>query len=70
MSGMEGYEVCKHLQASEKNKKPDIIAITGYYSEDTEKKILDCGARVCLPKPVNFERLIQEIEVTAPAIYS
>jgi len=66
MPGMDGFEVCKFIKAEKNSKKTDIIAITAHFSREGEEHILACGARVCLEKPLDFARLMNEISVTIP----
>jgi len=62
MPGMDGYEVCKMIKSQEATRHIDVIAITAYPESESEKKILDCGARKCFSKPLDMEQLLKEIE--------
>lgn len=62
MPAMDGYEVCKMIKAQESTRHCEVIAITAYPSAENEARILGCGARVCLHKPLNLEQLLEEIE--------
>ncbi len=62
MPGLDGYEVCKGIKSQEDTKHVEVIAITAYPSPEVEKRIKDCGARVCLTKPLEMETLLKEID--------
>lgn len=51
LPGIDGYEVCRRIKAQEDGQAINVIAMTGYHDSDVEKRILDLGAAVCLPKP-------------------
>ena len=62
MPGMDGYEVCKMIKSQESARHAEIIAMTAFPSPECEKKILACGARVCLAKPLNLDKLLEEVD--------
>ena len=64
MPGMDGYEVCRLIKAQDTTRHAEVLAITAYPSPENEAKILDCGARICLSKPLDIDRLLEEIEVS------
>jgi len=64
MPGMDGFEVCKLIQAHDRTKHAQIIAMTAYPSPENEARILECGARCCLPKPLDFDLLLKEIDAS------
>lgn len=51
LPGIDGYEVCRRIKASENGALINVIAMTGYYEEDVAKRIIDMGAAICLQKP-------------------
>ncbi len=61
MPGMDGFEVCKLIKGQPENKHIHVIAMTAYPSAENEERILRCGARVCLAKPLNMDQLLAEI---------
>ena len=61
MPGIDGYEVCRAIKSEPASRHIEVIAITAYPSEDGTKRILNCGARVCLSKPLNMNKLLAEI---------
>jgi CheY-like chemotaxis protein len=65
MPGLDGYEVCRLIKSQPTAHHTEIVAITAYPSPESEKRILECGARVCLSKPLNMEELMKEIAATA-----
>ncbi len=64
MPGMDGYEVCRMIKAQEASKGTEVIAMTAYPSPENQKRILECGARVMIPKPLDMDQLLSEIAVS------
>jgi CheY-like chemotaxis protein len=64
MPGMDGYEVCRLIKTQESTKQVDVLAMTAYPSPENVQKIIDCGARVCLAKPLNMEALLTEVRAS------
>ena len=62
MPGLDGFEVCRMIKAGDETKHAEVIAITGFSSELNDSKILECGARICLKKPVDMKQLVAEVE--------
>ena len=62
MPGMDGYEVCRLIKSVEDTRHIEVLAMTAYPSPDSEKRILQCGARVCLGKPLDLAALSKEID--------
>jgi len=62
MPDLDGYEVCRRIKSDPLTQATAVIAMTAYPSPESEKKILECGARVCLSKPFEIDRLLQEVE--------
>ena len=61
MPGMDGFEVCRRILSKEETQNTAIIAITADSSAETERKILECGGRICIRKPLQLDGLLQEI---------
>ncbi len=64
MPGMDGYDVCRMIKSQETTRHAEVIAITAYPSPESKKQILDCGARVCLNKPLDLDRLLKEVKMS------
>jgi excisionase family DNA binding protein len=64
MPGMDGYEVCKLIKSQQATRHAEVLAMTAYPSPENERRILECGARVCLTKPLDLDTLIQEVETS------
>jgi len=62
MPGIDGYEVCRQIKGQESTRHAEVIAITAYPSSNGEKSILECGARICLSKPLEMDELLKELE--------
>lgn len=66
MPGMDGFEVLKYLDKSEKNMK--IIAITAYPSKEILERIIKAGADDYLIKPFTAEQLKQKMTLLLKSI--
>lgn len=66
MPDMDGFEVCQMIRAQFGRKKPRIVALTGFPTEDSTRRILEAGADSCLGKTAPVEMLLRELGV-APA---
>ncbi len=64
MPGMDGYEVCRLIKTQESTRQTDVLAMTAYPSPENVQRIIDCGARVCLTKPLNMEALLIEVRAS------
>lgn len=62
MPGMDGYRVCQMIKSQDMTRHVEIIAITAIPSADNEQRILECGARLCLSKPLDMDQLVKEIQ--------
>ena len=51
MPGLDGFQVCRTIKADPESSGTIVIAMTGYYSPDTEARIMECGAVRCFAKP-------------------
>jgi excisionase family DNA binding protein len=60
MPGIDGIEVCRSLKEDPDTGNVRVVAMTGYYTPELEKKILAAGARVLLKKPFASEEVLRE----------
>lgn len=65
MPGMDGFQVCEQIKSNEATKRATVIAITAYASDESTRRILACGAKLCMPKPLDMDQLMAEIEKAA-----
>lgn len=68
LPGLNGFEICKQVK-SELGKDVKVIAVTGYYSEENKRKILESGADIFMRKPMelnefrgNVNKLIKSLD--------
>lgn len=61
MPGMDGFEVCRRIKASETAKNTAVVAITAEPSPEAERRIRECGARSLLVKPLDTDLFIREV---------
>jgi excisionase family DNA binding protein len=52
MPGLDGFQICRTVKADPQTSSTIVIAMTGYYSPETEQRILECGAVRCFAKPI------------------
>ncbi len=64
MPGMDGYEVCRLIKSQDATRHAEVLAMTAYPSPENEQKILECGARVCMTKPLDLDVLLKEVEAS------
>jgi excisionase family DNA binding protein len=62
MPGLDGYEVCRRIKSKKETKYIAVIAMTAETSAKAEKRILECGARALLAKPLHLESLLRELD--------
>lgn len=60
MPGIDGIEVCRSLKEGSGAPGPRVVAMTGYYTPELEKKILAAGAQVLLKKPFSSDDVLRE----------
>lgn len=70
LPGMDGYEVVLHLRQVKHEKRPVVIALTGYGQKEERLRSYQAGMDLHLTKPVNIEQLERFLEryqqVTTP----
>lgn len=53
MPGLDGFQICRTIKADPDTSSTIVIAMTGFFSPETEARILECGAVRCFAKPVD-----------------
>jgi CheY-like chemotaxis protein len=66
MPGMDGYEVIKRIKSDPKLVAVPVIAVTAYAMVGDQDKILATGFNGYIPKPINPETFVKEIEKFLP----
>ena len=61
MPGLDGFEVCRKIKDSKRLKHTRILVLTGYATEENIRKARECGADVCLAKPMGLDELKDEV---------
>ena len=64
MPGLDGFQVCRTIKADPETSSTIVVAMTGYFSPETESRILECGAVRCFAKPVEPSTLSAFIDST------
>ena len=57
LPGMDGYEVARHLRQQSSSAKAQLIAVTGYGSEEDRRQAREAGFDHHLTKPVDPDYL-------------
>jgi CheY-like chemotaxis protein len=63
MPDMDGFAVCRLLTSMFGDRKPRIVALSGFLSSENIKRIQAAGADACLAKTTAPDLLIQELGV-------
>jgi excisionase family DNA binding protein len=61
LPGMDGFKVCQIIRKDDRLKQTKILAISGFDTAETHKKILEAGADVFLPKPFRPQALKEKV---------
>ena len=62
MPGMDGYEVCRQLQADALTRSIPVVFVTGHATKEERQRGLDMGAAAYLSKPVAPAELFETVE--------
>lgn len=62
MPGLDGFQVCRTIKADPESAGTIVIALTGYYTPETEARVLECGAQRCLAKPIEPSALASVVD--------
>lgn len=62
MPGLDGFQICRTIKADPDSASTIVIAMTGFYSPETEARILECGALRCFAKPIEPSKLAEFID--------
>ena len=61
MPKMDGFEICRLLKESPETADIKVFAISGFDTEENRQRILNCGADLFLPKPLDIKNIKREI---------
>jgi CheY-like chemotaxis protein len=67
---LDGYEVVRGIRASRGVRKPYLVALTGYGSQEDRQRALDAGFDAHLVKPVDHEALLALLAAPEQALQS
>jgi len=63
MPEVDGIEVLKRLKANPETKEVDIIVASGQLTPEIEKKALESGAKLCMHKPLDIGRVLEQLDI-------
>jgi CheY-like chemotaxis protein len=62
MTGMNGYEVCARLKATEATRYTPVLMVTGLVGDDDKRQALNAGADDFIPKPLDSLIMLNRIK--------
>ena len=62
MPGVDGVEVCRYIRCEPSMAQVPIIAISSEAQQDTVARILEAGANIFMPKPLEVDALEQTLK--------
>ena len=62
MPRVDGFEVCRSIKSSPNTKRVKVIALTGRYSPEVHKRVMELGADACYAKEEVAQRLADLVE--------
>ena len=63
--GMDSFDICRQIKSRRADRdRPQVLAMTAQPSLEIDRKIHQCGARLCLHKPLNFDQLLREVDAS------
>jgi two-component system response regulator MprA len=57
MPGLDGFAVCRSIRSSRRSRHTRILVLTAFASEENVRRATECGADICLAKPVELDEL-------------
>lgn len=58
MPKLDGFTVCRQIKEDPDTRDIRVIAMTGHPSPENERRILEAGAEICIPKPLDTKFLL------------
>jgi excisionase family DNA binding protein len=65
MPGARGSEVCRRIKQTPGNAEIRVIGMSGDLTPENKQELMDAGADICLPKPLDTALLFQAIGIKA-----
>jgi len=59
MPGMDGFQVCERLKGDVETMHIQVVAMSGYYSQENEGKVMQAGADRFLRKPFSNSEVLE-----------
>jgi len=63
MPGLNGFDVCEQIKSEPTTQAIRVIAMTGFYTDENVRRVLEAGAECCLAKPFDQDELLETIGV-------
>lgn len=63
---ISGYDICQDITKMESKDRINVVAMTGYYTEENSNRIRALGASECLSKPLTREDIDRVLDQYLP----
>ena len=60
--GIDGFDLCKRINESDRYGKPSIIVITALENDDIEKRVKELGAHSFMRKPLDLLKILETVK--------
>lgn len=62
LPGIDGFDLCRKINESERFGKPSIIIITALENEEIESKVKELGVKGFMKKPLDLVRIVDSVK--------
>lgn len=61
MPGMNGFDVCLSIRSAPRTRGAIVIVLTGFPTDENIRRARECGADLCLAKPISLDELRDKV---------
>ena len=62
LPGIDGFDLCRKINESDRFGKPSIIVITALENEEVEEKVKELGVKSFMKKPLDLVKIVDSIK--------
>ena len=62
LPGIDGFDLCRRINESERFGKPSIIVITALENDEIEAKVKNLGVKSFMKKPLDLAKIVDTIK--------
>jgi DNA-binding response OmpR family regulator len=66
LPGIDGHKLCRTIKEDPDLDKPFVVAISGLDDPRQQEEIIDEGADLFFPKPINFDKFVEALKELLP----